>query len=87
MKEYMQVVSEFGLTMNLQKTKVMVTGQTATEEEKVPLNVGEDGVVEYVSEFTYLGSGITVRQSFFRGGQKDHAGLKSTWFSTENSVC
>ena len=58
LKEYMQVAREFGLTVNLRKTKVMVTGKTATEEEKAPLNVEGNDTVEYVSEFTYLGSEI-----------------------------
>ncbi len=52
LKEYMQVASDFGLMVSLHKTKVMVTGQTATEEEKAPLHLGEDEVVEYVNVFT-----------------------------------
>ena len=43
------------LTVSIQKTKFMVDGHGVAEEEKLPLAV-DDGSIEWVSEFPYLGS-------------------------------
>ena len=56
--EYIRTARDFGLTVNLNKTKIMVTGREATDEEKVACHLGDDDVVEYVNEFSYLGSMI-----------------------------
>lgn len=44
-----------GLTVNLSKTKFMVVGHGVTKEDKLPLPLEDDGAVEWVSEFHYLG--------------------------------
>ena len=54
--EYIRTARDFGLTVNLNKTKIMVTGREATDGEKVACHLGDGGVVEYVNEFPYLGS-------------------------------
>ena len=43
------------VSINLQKTKLMVVGHLITDEEKMPLLIG-DSSIEYVDAFTYLGS-------------------------------
>ena len=53
----MEVAQSFGLTVSIQKTKSMVVGHGVEEEEKLPLVV-DDGSMEWVSEFPYLGSQI-----------------------------
>ena len=55
-RAYMDVTKAFGLTVNLSKTKFMVVGHGVTEEDKLPLPLEDDGAVEWVSEFPYLGS-------------------------------
>ena len=54
-RAYIEVTKAFGLTVSLQKTKFMVVGRGVLEEEKLPLAL-DDGCVEWVSEFPYLGS-------------------------------
>ena len=54
--EYIRTARDFGMTVSLEKTKIMVTGREATDEDKVAFQLGGDGVVEYVNEFPYLGS-------------------------------
>ena len=54
-RTYMEVTQSFGLTVSIQKTKFMVVGHGVAEEDKLPLAV-DDGSVEWVSEFPYLGS-------------------------------
>ena len=49
-----QVASEWGLTLSLQKTKLMVTG-TWSEEDLQPIVIRGDSI-EVVPEFRYLGS-------------------------------
>ena len=46
---------QFGLTVSLQKTKFMVVGHGVTEEDMQPLAL-DDGSIELVKEFPYLGS-------------------------------
>ena len=53
-RTYMEVTQSFGLTVSIQKTKFMVVGHGV---EKLPLAV-DDGSMEWVSEFPYLGSQI-----------------------------
>lgn len=55
----MHVTKALGLTVNLSKTKFMVVGHGVTEEDKLPLPLEDDGAVEWVSEFPYLGSVVT----------------------------
>ena len=43
------------LTVSVPKTKFMVVGSGVSEEEKLPLAV-DDSLIEWVSEFPYLGS-------------------------------
>ena len=54
-RTYVDVTRAFGLTVCLQKTKFMVIGHGVMEEEKLPLTL-DDGCIEWVSEFPYLGS-------------------------------
>ena len=55
---YTDVARAFGLTVSIQKTKLMVTGDNITEEEKAPILVGTS-MIECVDAFTYLGSVVT----------------------------
>ncbi len=55
LRVYMKVAKEFGLTVSVSKTKFLMVGGTATEEDKAPIVV-DDGQIEWVSEFPYLGS-------------------------------
>ena len=58
MRLYCDVARDFGLTVSLQKTKLMVTGYNIKEEEKAPI-FASDGLIECVEDFTYLGSAVT----------------------------
>lgn len=55
MEEYINVAKDFGLTVSIPKTKLMVTGRQATDGDRVPLHVN-NAVIECVTEFPYLGS-------------------------------
>ena len=55
---YQSVAKSFGMTVSINKTKFMVIGSNITHEDKLPIKV-EDGTIEHVSEFQYLGSVIT----------------------------
>ncbi len=52
--KYIEVADEFGLTVSIRKTKLMVTGREATGEDRLPIPVGADQI-ESVTEFSYLG--------------------------------
>ena len=52
----MHVASDFGLTVSLPKTKVMVIGRGITDADKTSIHLEGAGEVEYVSQFSYLGS-------------------------------
>ena len=54
---YIEVASDFGLTVSIPKTKLMVTERKATAEDRAPIPVG-DYQIECVTEFPYLGSVI-----------------------------
>ena len=56
--KYIEVVAEFGLTVSIPKTKLMVTGRQATADDRTPILVN-GGTIENVPEFTYLGSVIS----------------------------
>ncbi len=58
MMEYEEAAQVFGLHISLEKTKLMVVGRAAQDEDRTPIRVG-DGEIEWVDEFTYLGSLIT----------------------------
>jgi hypothetical protein len=47
---------DFGMTVSIKKTKVMAVGVGISPEERGPVDMGEAGQVEAVSEFCYLGS-------------------------------
>ena len=47
---------DFGLTVSIPKTKVMVTGSEATDADRAPLYIDDFNIVELVCEFPYLGS-------------------------------
>ena len=53
-RTYIDVTEGFGLTVSLQKTKLLVTGHGIMSEDTAPITVGE-GVIECVDEFPYLG--------------------------------
>ena len=55
-RAYVDVTKALGLTVNLSKTKFMVVRCGVTEEDKLPPPLEDDGDVEWVSEFPYLGS-------------------------------
>ena len=56
-QKYMEVASDFGLTVSVPKTKVLVSGRKATAEDKAPIAAGDDQV-ESVNAFSYLRSVI-----------------------------
>ena len=55
LRAYMEVTRAFGMTVSIPKTKFMVVGSAVSEEEKLAIAV-DGGVIEWVSEFPYLGS-------------------------------
>ena len=57
-KEYIDVTSAFGLSVSVKKTKLMVVGHGVMEEDRRPIALDE-GRIEWVSEFPYLGSLVT----------------------------
>ena len=52
---YIEVAAEFGLTVSLPKTKLLVAGHAVQEEDKAPIHL-DHGSIDSVDEFTYLGS-------------------------------
>ena len=56
--KYIEVAAEFGLTVSIPKTKLMVTGRQATADNRIPILVN-GGTIENVAEFSYLGSAIS----------------------------
>ena len=52
---YIDVAADFGLWVNVSKTKLMVTGRKATADDRAPILVGNDRIAS-VTEFPYLGS-------------------------------
>ena len=54
-RSYQEVSSSFGLIVNSSKTKHMVTGRLAVDRDRESIQV-EEGQIEGVSEFLYLGS-------------------------------
>ena len=57
-RTYIDVAADFGLTVSVPKTKLMVTGRRAALEDRSPIPVG-DCQIEVVDEFPYLGSMIS----------------------------
>ena len=58
-RAYVGVTRMLGLTVSLPKTKFMVVGCGVTDEDRRPLPLKDDGTVECVGQFPYLGSLIT----------------------------
>ena len=54
-RKIVKKASEWGLTVNMKKTKGMAIGDTLGDEDVAPVKV-EDGELEMVKDFTYLGS-------------------------------
>ena len=50
-----EVTTEYGLTLSVPKTKLLVAGPGLTNDDLAPLDLNE-GVVEVVEHFKYLGS-------------------------------
>ena len=57
-QKYMEVASDFGLTVSVPKKKLLVSGREATAEDRAPIAAGDEQV-ESVNEFSYLGSVIS----------------------------
>ena len=57
LKECAKTNTNFGLTVSTSKTKFMAVGREAKEEDREPMMV-EEGDIEHVNEFPYLGSVI-----------------------------
>ena len=57
-RTYIDVAADFGLTVSVPKTKLMVTGRRAAPGDRSPIPVG-DCQIEVVDEFPYLGSMIS----------------------------
>lgn len=58
MVKYIEVAAEFGLTVSIPKTKLMVTGRQATADDRAPILV-DGGAIESVPEFPHLGSVVS----------------------------
>ena len=56
--EYIDVTSAFGLSVNVQKTKLMVVGHGVSEKDRRPV-VLDEGRIKWVSQFPYLDSLVT----------------------------
>jgi len=56
-QEYRSVGSQFGLTVNVQKTKLMGVGRQVNESEQETIALKE-GEIQCVKEFPYIGSVI-----------------------------
>ena len=50
------MADDFGLTVNIPKTKLMAVGREVTEADRAPLHLDDNNTVESVNEFPYLGS-------------------------------
>ena len=55
--EYMKASQDFGLSRSILKTKVMAAGREVCSKDCSPIHT-EHGDIEYVRDFTYLGSTI-----------------------------
>ena len=51
-QKYMEVASDFGLTVSVPKTKLLVSGREATAKDKAPIAAG-DKQVKSVNELSY----------------------------------
>ena len=60
LKAYIKVATSFGLCVNIPKTKLMVTGRVIEEEDRAPIVIDEDKVVDHVNEFSYLGRSFSL---------------------------
>lgn len=59
LRECMNMTRVFGLTVSIPNTKFIVVGKSeALEEEKLPIE-GDGGMIDWVSEFPYLGTLIS----------------------------
>ena len=56
--EFVKAASEWGLTVNIQKTKGMIIGQQMNASDSMSVEL-DSGSIEIVQDFTYLGSNIT----------------------------
>ena len=56
--EFVSAASKFGLTVSIQKTKGLAVGRQLTPRDQAPVQL-EEGTIELVPDFTYLGSSIT----------------------------
>ena len=57
-REFVRTAAEWGLTVSIEKTKLLVVGKDMRPEDSRPLQLDE-GEIASVCEFTYLGSTIT----------------------------
>ena len=55
---YQQTSSDFGLIVNIPKTKHLVTGRLVEESDKLPIAISGGGSISAVDEFPYLGSTV-----------------------------
>ena len=46
------------MCVSIPKTKLMVTGRVVEEEDKAPIVIDKNSVVDHVDEFPYIGSVI-----------------------------
>ena len=57
-RKFVKKASEWGLTVNIKKTKGMAMGEKLSDEDVAPVKV-EGGELEMVKDFTYLGSVVS----------------------------
>ena len=57
-REFVRTAAEWGLTVSIEKTKLLVVGKDMRPEDSRPLQLDE-GEITSVCEFTYLGNTIT----------------------------
>ena len=56
--EFVRTTAEWGLTVSLEKTKLLTMGRQLKPEDSLPVKV-DAGEIATVEDFTYLGSNIT----------------------------
>ena len=87
---YIDVAADFDLSVNVSKTKLMVTGRKATTDDRVPILVGDDRI-ESVIEFQYLRSVIAssgrmlpdIDQRIAKASRAFGA-LRKSWFNSRD---
>jgi hypothetical protein len=76
-----EVAADFGLKINVSKTKVMAMGPKAPEPTKLPPVYLAGEPLEWVSTFRYLGLRVHYRQGFASAAAERHASALSKYYA------